>query len=281
MDCGPKYSHINRVANGQQIGMVVLAQFFQDDRFAREIGHQHVAERRIEQRGQIVLFGFFFKYLQDAAEEILETGRPGAEIEHGRIGILICGERFVGHPLPVEQARRETFFVVFLDPERQVLEIIAARHPLPLSRIEPESAPGRTAADYGRIRIFGNGHDFRFRIAFMQAVSQRGGSQVQRRKAVFALFAIQSLHFVVRNQVNAVVGRIVVPTFRRDSVPGRIGARRKRGESGDRIGLHVIATGIGEVDPAVEVGAEAVFREIIAETFQVFVPHLADNDIDH
>ena len=115
----------------------------------------------------------------------------------------------------------------------------------------------------------------------MQAVSQRGGSQVQRRKAIFALFAIQSLHFVVRNQVNAVVGRIVVPTFRHDSVPGRIGARRKRGESGDRIGLHVIATGIGEVDPAVEVGAEAVFREIIAETFQVFVPHLADNDIDH
>ena len=149
------------------------------------------------------------------------------------------------------------------------------------ARIHPEYVGRMAAADDGRDRRGGDRDYFGFGIALFEPVAERGGGQVQRRIATHPGIAVQSGNGRIGDQVHRIVRRKIDPVFGYDAMSVRVGAGRQRGQSGGRVGLHVIVMRVGEIGALIHEPAEAVSREVVLETVHIVCPHLADDDIDH
>ena len=204
----------------------------------------------------------------------------GNEAEHGGVGVPVRLERLVGCPFPIEQRRSESRLVVFFDPVGQFFEIITARYPCAVSRVHPVDVRRRPSANDSRIGIGSQRDRFRFRVAFFEPVAQRGGGQVQSRVAALAVFALESRRAAVRDQIDAVARREIIPTFRDHAVTRRGSPRDDRSQPGYGIGLHIAVAGVREVSSLLHESAESIVAEIVAETVQIVVTHLAHDDLD-
>ena len=181
------------VADRQQVGVVVLAQFFLHDRLAGEAADQRIACGHVLQHGVVRPRIVLFEYPDDAAQKVSDARLGvGNEAEHGGVGVPVRLERLVGCPFPIEQRRSESRLVVFFDPVGQFFEIITARYPCAVSRVHPVDVRRRPSANDSRIGIGSQRDRFRFRVAFLEPVAQRGGGQVQCRVAALAVFALES-----------------------------------------------------------------------------------------
>ena len=276
--------------------MVVLAQFFLHDRLAGEAADQRIACGHVLQHGVVRPRIVLFEYPDDAAQKVSDARLGvGNEAEHGGVGVPVRLERLVGCPFPIEQRRSESRLVVFFDPVGQFFEIITARYPCAVSRVHPVDVRRRPSANDSRIGIGSQRDRFRFRVAFLEPVAQRGGGQVQRRIATHPGIAVQSgngrigdqVHRIVRrkidpvfDQIDAVARREIIPTFRDHAVTRRGSPRDDRSQPGYGIGLHIAVAGVREVSSLLHESAESIVAEIVAETVQIVVTHLAHDDLD-